>query len=271
MGTMDDQRTATCHRPLKPKDCISTKLRSLGFRDDFPTSSSSFLIRFGIPSSSHYLVSTRTGCRVTFKSRSTPLREPTVAIAAYLTLGLAFFTYQPTLPHVTAYLIMCTEVYNLFSDSECKHKKYQNTFPCHVVRRCNPDDDQLLEKPVFLPAKRPKVPPGLFGCNVRKATRPVAGKCRDCNKQQLQAQQVSNSASSIQSSNHRALAQVQDSFLQVSREQRTTPQSIGSSRERAGSQGSYMEASWSSPASGSARLSSGRDRGVSHGSFGDTS
>jgi hypothetical protein len=48
---------------------------------------------------------------------------------------------------------MCTEVYNIFGDTECRHKVYQNTFRCHVARRCHPDDDQLLKEPVFLPAK----------------------------------------------------------------------------------------------------------------------
>ncbi|KAI1112942.1 hypothetical protein F5Y14DRAFT_236198 [Nemania sp. NC0429] len=75
---------------------------------------------------------------------------------------------------------MCIEVYNLFGDADCRHKEYQNTFPCHVARRCHPGDDQLLREPVFLPARRPNVPPGLLGCKVRKATRPMTGKCRRC-------------------------------------------------------------------------------------------
>ncbi|KAI1184720.1 hypothetical protein F5B17DRAFT_410979 [Nemania serpens] len=78
---------------------------------------------------------------------------------------------------------MCTEVYRLFSDPDCQHKEYQNTFPCHIVRRCHPDDDQLLKEPVFLPARPPNIPPGLLGCKVRKATRPMMGKCRGCSSQ----------------------------------------------------------------------------------------
>ncbi|RWA13645.1 hypothetical protein EKO27_g1477 [Xylaria grammica] len=122
---------------------------------------------------------------------------------------------------------MCTEVYNLFGDIKCQHKEYQNTFPCHIARRCSADDDQPLKEPIFLPARPPNVPPGLLGCKVRRATRPVTGKCRDCRRRELQVAQSNNihktapswtSASSVGSSkstvngfikpspDHRALA-----------------------------------------------------------------
>ncbi|KAI1428383.1 hypothetical protein F5Y12DRAFT_711019 [Xylaria sp. FL1777] len=84
---------------------------------------------------------------------------------------------------------MCTEVYNIFGHIMCQHKEYQNTFPCHIARRCRADDDQLLKEPIFLPAKPPNIPPGLLGCKVRKAIRPVTGKCQDCSRQQIQAAQ----------------------------------------------------------------------------------
>ncbi|KAI0106973.1 hypothetical protein GGR51DRAFT_516972 [Nemania sp. FL0031] len=84
---------------------------------------------------------------------------------------------------------MCTEVYSLFSDTDCRHKEYQNTFPCHIARRCHPDDDQVLKEPIFLPARPPNVPPGLLGCMVRRATRPRTGKCRGCTRKQLRATQ----------------------------------------------------------------------------------
>ncbi|KAI1300762.1 hypothetical protein F5Y03DRAFT_363463 [Xylaria venustula] len=84
---------------------------------------------------------------------------------------------------------MCTEIYNLFGDIQCQHREYQNTFPCHVARRCHAGDDHLLKEPVFLPAKPPIVPPGLLGCQVRRATRPVAGKCRECKRQRKLAAQ----------------------------------------------------------------------------------
>ncbi|KAI1201612.1 hypothetical protein F5X97DRAFT_331325 [Nemania serpens] len=90
---------------------------------------------------------------------------------------------------------MCTEVYSLFGDTDCRHKEYQNTFPCHIARRCHPDDDQLLREPVFLPARPPKLPPGLLGCKVRKATRPTMGKCRGCSSQRPHAGQGSSSSS----------------------------------------------------------------------------
>ncbi|KAI1158306.1 hypothetical protein F5B18DRAFT_100043 [Nemania serpens] len=92
---------------------------------------------------------------------------------------------------------MCTEVYSLFGDTDCQHKEYQNTFPCHVARRCHPDDDQLLREPVFLPARPPNIPPGLLGCKVRKATRPTKGKCRNCSSQRPHAGQGSSSSSMV--------------------------------------------------------------------------
>ncbi|KAI0965976.1 hypothetical protein F4678DRAFT_466940 [Xylaria arbuscula] len=146
---------------------------------------------------------------------------------------------------------MCTEIYNLFGDIQCQHKEYQNTFPCHVARRCHVGDDHLLNEPVFLPAKPPSVPPGLLGCKVRRATRPVAGTCRDCNRRRKLAAQgngnhsktssmtpssTSASVNSLESIpsifvtpplNPRALAQVQESFLEVSKEQQSTPPSLG--------------------------------------------
>ncbi|KAI0426994.1 hypothetical protein F5Y09DRAFT_46146 [Xylaria sp. FL1042] len=84
---------------------------------------------------------------------------------------------------------MCTEVYSIFGDPECQHQEYQNTFPCHIVRRCRADDDQLLKEPVFLPAKLPNVPPGLLGCKMIRAMRPVAGNCRDCGRRQKKTTQ----------------------------------------------------------------------------------
>ncbi|KAI0518562.1 hypothetical protein F5B22DRAFT_599712 [Xylaria bambusicola] len=152
---------------------------------------------------------------------------------------------------------MCTEVYNLFGDTSCQHKEYQNTFPCHVAKRCGAGDDQLLLKEtVFLPTRPPNVPPGLLGCKVRKATRPVAGKCRDCTRGRTQAADGSTSNSltmrsstpvsstnSVKSTarrlftptpSSRALAQMRDSFLQVSRAQQVTPPRTGMYRGKAG-------------------------------------
>ncbi|KAI1278657.1 hypothetical protein F5Y07DRAFT_360658 [Xylaria sp. FL0933] len=136
---------------------------------------------------------------------------------------------------------MCTEVYNLFGDPKCQHKEFQNTFPCHIARRCRADDDQLLNEPVFVPTKPPSVPPGLFGCKVSKATRPITGKCRDCSRQQRKSTptktvngsnypttppSTTSSVKSIGSAasrflspplDSRALAHVHDSFLEISK------------------------------------------------------
>ncbi|KAI1178167.1 hypothetical protein F4777DRAFT_595253 [Nemania sp. FL0916] len=144
---------------------------------------------------------------------------------------------------------MCTEVYNHYGDVDCRHKEYQNTFPCNIARRSHPDSDQLLKEPVFLPTTRPNVPPGLLGCKMRRATRPTAGKCRNCSKKlslatkdrntnttnSTNTAQPSESKSSPQpgqsaapgtvtpSPDHRALAQVRRSFLQVAEKQQVTP------------------------------------------------
>ncbi|KAI0876352.1 hypothetical protein GGS24DRAFT_238251 [Hypoxylon argillaceum] len=154
-------------------------------------------------------------------------------------------------PQYTRPPVMCTEVYNIFSDIECRHKEYQNTFPCHVARRCHPDDDQLLKEPIFLPARPPNVPPGLFGCKVRRATRPIMGKCRSCSKKGPRPSQgnITNIVETTPSSTSRIslagsakstasgfttpspdrrilLERVPESSLEVSGEQRTTPQRI---------------------------------------------
>ncbi|GAW27129.1 hypothetical protein SAMD00023353_7300100 [Rosellinia necatrix] len=91
---------------------------------------------------------------------------------------------------------MCIEVYNLFGDASCRHKEYQNTFPCHIARRCRATDDQLLKEPIFLPARPPNLPPGLLGCQMRRATRPVTGKCRICHKKESRAEKASGNESS---------------------------------------------------------------------------
>lgn len=75
---------------------------------------------------------------------------------------------------------MCNEIWNLFQACQCR--VFQNTFPCHLARRCQPDDDLLLAEPIFLPAKEPKLPPGLLDCKQRKATRPVPGLCSRCKR-----------------------------------------------------------------------------------------
>ncbi|KAI0483996.1 hypothetical protein GGR56DRAFT_668600 [Xylariaceae sp. FL0804] len=76
---------------------------------------------------------------------------------------------------------MCIEVWCMYTDPACNHKRYQNTCPCPRARRCSPDDERmLLSRPVFLPAEPPKLPSGMLGCRTLKATRPTSGKCEDC-------------------------------------------------------------------------------------------
>ncbi|KAI1260852.1 hypothetical protein F5Y18DRAFT_243802 [Xylariaceae sp. FL1019] len=163
---------------------------------------------------------------------------------------------------------MCTEVYMCFDDPCCSHREYQNTFPCHIVRRCHPTDDQLLREPVFLPQPPPRMPPGFKGCKMRRASRPVKGKCRECRRAEYQAMKQRQDgllATSVSSSNpstssylgqrfitpspdNRARDRIQDSLFQVAKEQRGTPVSsvgVAGGRQRTGSQGSYLAVNYS--------------------------
>ncbi|KAI1366372.1 hypothetical protein F5Y08DRAFT_301473 [Xylaria arbuscula] len=88
---------------------------------------------------------------------------------------------------------MCTEVFIRY---ECDHKELQNTCLCSKATRDGTGDHKLLEKTVFLPTKPPNIPPGLFGCKVRKATRPVSGPCPACRRHTRITQSDSNSSNS---------------------------------------------------------------------------
>ncbi|KAI0145295.1 hypothetical protein GGR57DRAFT_480814 [Xylariaceae sp. FL1272] len=162
---------------------------------------------------------------------------------------------------------MCTEVYMSFDDPSCSHKQYQNTFPCHIVRRCHPSDDQLLREPVFLPQPPPNIPPGFLGCKMLRATRPVKGKCLECRRAEYQATKqrqdgllATSLSSNPPTSSHlgqrfitpspdnRVRDRMQDSLLQVAMEQRGTPASsvgVAGGRQRAGSQGGYRGVNFS--------------------------
>ncbi|KAI1499442.1 hypothetical protein F5X99DRAFT_284525 [Biscogniauxia marginata] len=156
---------------------------------------------------------------------------------------------------------MCIEVWTRFAD--CRHKQYQNTFPCHIARRCQPGDDMLLGEPVFLPARPPRMPPGLLDCHVRVATRPCAGTCAECRKNKLRPKQegalhsssssdaalppTETSSSTVSSSSRRvtspspdpqALERVRQSFIKITEEQRMVSGSSAGGRSRAGSSGS---------------------------------
>ncbi|KAI2641998.1 hypothetical protein GGS21DRAFT_500732 [Xylaria nigripes] len=89
---------------------------------------------------------------------------------------------------------MCVETYNLYVDVDCQHQEYQHTFLCHIAKRSNPGDDNLLKETVFLPATRPNMPPGFLGCKVVRATRPVSGKCQPCRRAQSAAATAAKNA-----------------------------------------------------------------------------
>lgn len=94
---------------------------------------------------------------------------------------------------------MCNDVYNKFL--ECGCQVLQNTFECHIVRRCAPTDDLLLRgPPVALPARPSRVPPGMLGCERKVATRPVHGSCPRCQKAAAKAESREDKSSSSSSS-----------------------------------------------------------------------
>lgn len=104
---------------------------------------------------------------------------------------------------------MCNLIFTLHQ--HCSHEQYQNTFPCHVVRGCEPYDPMVLSKTVFLfdTKKNPK----LFAdspCKKLKLRRPAQSLCdvckkklqnsrRDKDKDQGKAKQVLGLSSSVSS------------------------------------------------------------------------
>ncbi|KAI1323843.1 hypothetical protein F5Y16DRAFT_403070 [Xylariaceae sp. FL0255] len=158
---------------------------------------------------------------------------------------------------------MCIKVYIRYEDSGCEnHDVYQNTFICHLVRGyTSRDDPRLLAQATdFIPTRRPQIPTDPECSKVRKAIRPVNGKCLKCQRVEHQTKKSptvtrlaqSFSASSIQSStrelvtpspNTRALTtRMKEAFLSVSKKQRgtPTPRSASSSRERGDSEESPL-------------------------------
>ncbi|OTA65150.1 hypothetical protein K449DRAFT_431736 [Hypoxylon sp. EC38] len=89
---------------------------------------------------------------------------------------------------------MCIEIWNSFQ--LCNHRVYQNTFPCHIARRCAPEDDLLLERPKFVPDNPPKIPPGLLECKLRVATRPKNSRCPECIRAEQKAKMASSGTAS---------------------------------------------------------------------------
>ncbi|KAI1248014.1 hypothetical protein MGN70_010262 [Eutypa lata] len=75
---------------------------------------------------------------------------------------------------------MCNDIYTWYLDCGCSI--YQNTFECHVARRCQATDGLTLRETVPLPAPPPRIPPGLLSCKRNAATRPVWGECPACRR-----------------------------------------------------------------------------------------
>ncbi|KAI5864150.1 hypothetical protein GGS23DRAFT_595795 [Durotheca rogersii] len=95
---------------------------------------------------------------------------------------------------------MCVEIWTISRDPDCHHKIYQNTFPCHVARRCDAGDDMLLDKPKFLPDRPTKLPPGMLGCTRRVATRPRDTKCPECAAEERRAKAAGGSTATASAS-----------------------------------------------------------------------
>lgn len=87
-------------------------------------------------------------------------------------------TKQRSLP--SHLLTMCNDIYTWYLDCGCSI--YQNTFECHVARRCQATDGLTLRETVPLPAPPPRIPPGLLSCKRNAATRPVWGECPACRR-----------------------------------------------------------------------------------------
>ncbi|ORY64248.1 uncharacterized protein BCR38DRAFT_409631 [Pseudomassariella vexata] len=94
---------------------------------------------------------------------------------------------------------MCTEVQTLHH--ECQHRQYQNTYHCHIARRCDEKDEMILIQPTLLPTPPSKIPPGLLSCKRRVATRPTQGLCLECKRKRLAGIPVSIASSSSASGN----------------------------------------------------------------------
>ncbi|KAI8230474.1 hypothetical protein K4K57_006890 [Colletotrichum sp. SAR 10_99] len=77
---------------------------------------------------------------------------------------------------------MCIIISTLYV--ECMHKHYQNTFKCASARGSSlfqSSRNFTLERTIHLPDQQPKqIPHPLCDGNIKKATRPVTGRCKTC-------------------------------------------------------------------------------------------
>ncbi|KAH9240087.1 hypothetical protein K456DRAFT_1758344 [Colletotrichum gloeosporioides 23] len=87
---------------------------------------------------------------------------------------------------------MCIIISTLYVD--CMHKHYQNTFKCASARGSSlfqSSRNFTLERTIHLPDQQPKqIPHPLCDGNIKKATRPVTGRCKTCIREEKELKQL---------------------------------------------------------------------------------
>ncbi|KAL0940591.1 uncharacterized protein CTRU02_203354 [Colletotrichum truncatum] len=87
---------------------------------------------------------------------------------------------------------MCTYIYTRHND--CSHKQYQNTFKCPSARGSallQSPWNLTLEHTIHLPDQAPKqIPHALCDGQIKKAIRPVPGRCRTCIREDREMKQL---------------------------------------------------------------------------------
>ncbi|KAI8275260.1 hypothetical protein K4K60_008801 [Colletotrichum sp. SAR11_57] len=87
---------------------------------------------------------------------------------------------------------MCIIISTLYV--ECMHKHYQNTFKCASARGSSlfqSSRNFTLERTIHLPDQQPKqIPHPLCDGNIKKATRPVTGRCKTCIREEEELKQL---------------------------------------------------------------------------------
>ncbi|KAF4831539.1 hypothetical protein CGCTS75_v005046 [Colletotrichum tropicale] len=87
---------------------------------------------------------------------------------------------------------MCIIISTLYV--ECMHKHYQNTFKCASARGSSlfqSSRNFTLERTIHLPDQQPKqLPHPLCDGNIKKATRPVTGRCKTCIREEKELKQL---------------------------------------------------------------------------------
>ncbi|KAI8303722.1 hypothetical protein K4K61_006786 [Colletotrichum sp. SAR11_59] len=87
---------------------------------------------------------------------------------------------------------MCIIISTLYV--ECMHKHYQNTFKCASARGSSlfqSSRNFTLDRTIHLPDQQPKqIPHPLCDGNIKKATRPVTGRCKTCIREEKELKQL---------------------------------------------------------------------------------